>query len=740
LRVAFPQRHIVMRRAMAVVLHGRVGRVTTSPSSRLSFQHLVERLPRLAEQPRLEVPQGPALSVTPERTAGYVEPSFVAVDWPADAAVLLVEAAGAVGKSAAAEALAESLRSPLVRAERAQVGSYTLSGLVQDALGFSSNFVPAVAVGDAVLVVDSMDEAHLKAGTQNFFSFLENLQSISGSGRASGARKPSLVVFSRSDTAELIRLFFADRELPLAHARLDFFNKDGACSFIKSYMELRFRETGRPEYNVHLASPRPFEKLRDARLRQLATSVTRAPIHDLREAWEGAADFLGYAPVLVALAESLAVPNPAREHMQVSETADPTDLLASIIDLIMAREQTKVAQLAEQLRARSSPAESDLQVESLFTQAEQVLRVTALVTDRDLLISPPTALPASIREDYEQRAVQWTADHPFVRNRKFASVVFQDYVLAHCALSLAASASFEQRIETWPARVGPFFASFAHREFTENQVPAVRESLLEWLMESWLEDGQLTGDRSSVAFLELREESGRLSLWRNVDAVDAQPPLEFAVNDLSGALHLRGSCANATVVSQTGVLLGDRARTLLLGPNLTVSAPEIAIEAEALAIEARRDASGVRLAAKTLTANYLTQVSCANVEELRIYTRDCAPRLRPFVADLTAHGVSIEYHEYVNLRALLLAFGRSVQGGPAVFGEKLEQAVIKDNQHRQLLRDRLLERGVISREGPLYRLDLRALSELRFGLADIKSGDPSQAVLAFLAEVKRHVD
>lgn len=710
---------------------------SSADDNRLSFQGLLERLPQRDHQPHLEVPQGESLSVTPARASGYVEPAFLEIDWPTNAAVLLVEAAGAVGKSAAAEALAESLRSPLVRAERAQVGSYTLSGLVQDALGFASDFVPAVATGAAVLVVDALDEAHLKAGTQNFLSFLENVQSISGARRLVNERMPSVVVFSRTDTAELVRLAFADQDLPLAHVRLDFFDKDGACAFIRSYLELRYQETRRPEYNVHLASPRPFEKLRDTRLKQLARSVARVPVTDLRAIWRSCNDFLGYAPVLIALAESLAVMNPAREQMQVSEGANTTELLTSIIDLVLLREQGKVAQLAEQLRAKSSPLEADLHVETLFTPSEQVLRVTALVAERNLLVSPPTLLPPSVREDYEQRAVQWTADHPFVRNRKFASVVFQDYVLAHCALSSTADASFEHPVEAWSTKIGPFFANFAHREMLKSPAPAVRESLLEWLMQSWLEDGELAGDGFSEAFLELREDAGRLTLWRGSETTEAAEPLEFPVKELTGAFHLRGACSKATVLSQSGVVLGDRRQTLVLGPNLSVSAREIVVEAETLAVESRQGGSGVVLAARTLTANYLNQISCINPQDLRVYAPDPAPRLRPFVTDLTTLGVPIEYHEYVNLRAVLLAFGSSVRGGPAVFGEKLDQAIIKDNTHRQRLRDLLMDKGVILREGPLYRLDLRALSELRFGLAEVKNGDPSQAVLAFLAEVKR---
>lgn len=716
-------------------IRGKVLTMSASTSEIcLEFRELVDRLPRRPQQPTLQTPQGEALSVTPSRAEGYVEPSFVEVEWPADAAVLLVEAAGAVGKSAAAAALAEVLHAPLVLAEKAQVGSYTLSGLVQDALGFTSDFVPAVSNGEAVLVVDSLDEAHLKAGTQNFLSFLENVQSISGARTSVGSRRASVIVFSRSDTAELVRLAFAAEELPLAHVRLDFFGEAAASAFIRSYLDLRHKETGRGEYTVHLASPRPYSQLRDARLQQLAQSVARAPVTDLSAQWTKTKDFLGYAPVLIAVAESLAVTNPAREAMQLVGDINPTDLLVSIVERVMAREQQKVAQLADQLRARSSVDDAELLIEDLFTPQEQLLRVAGLVLQQDLLVSYPPSLPSSVRQDYEERATQWTADHPFVRNRQFASVVFQDYVLAHGALSTAARASLQKPVESCDVKIGPFFSHFAHRALSDYAVPAVRESVLEWLLQSWLEDAQLAGDRTGEAFLELLEESGRLSLWRDTAGAAT---LDFEVHELSGAFQLRSSCSNLTLTSRAGVVLGDRRMTLTLGPGLAVVAGELVIEAETLSVESRAGGRGVVLAAPSVTANYLNNVRAVDIHDLRLYAPEPPPRLRPFMTSLNTQGVGIEYHEYMNLRALLMAFGSSVRGGPAVFGEKLDQAIVKDNAHRRAVLDRLMAVGAVLRDGALYRLDLKALSELRFGLADIKSGEPSTAVLAFLADVKR---
>lgn len=141
----------------------------------MRFDELVGRLPCNASpvQPISEIHR--ALEATPTPISGYVPPTFEEISWPSAARVILVEAAGAVGKTSAAEALAERTRWPLIRAEKAQVGSYSLSGLIQDSLGFDSSYLQDIALGTAGLVVDSLDEAHLLAGTQNFLAFLENV-------------------------------------------------------------------------------------------------------------------------------------------------------------------------------------------------------------------------------------------------------------------------------------------------------------------------------------------------------------------------------------------------------------------------------------------------------------------------------------------------------------------------------------------------------------------------------------
>ena len=67
------------------------------------LEQLLGRLSASAEQPELVSSQGAAFTVEPRMIDGYVPPTFDEEDWPEGATVLLIEAPGAVGKSAAAQ-------------------------------------------------------------------------------------------------------------------------------------------------------------------------------------------------------------------------------------------------------------------------------------------------------------------------------------------------------------------------------------------------------------------------------------------------------------------------------------------------------------------------------------------------------------------------------------------------------------------------------------------------------------
>lgn len=700
----------------------------------MQLNDFLRRLPAMTTPLGLGLSQGQALEPQPAKLPGYVAPTLTEVDWPADATVVLVEAPGAVGKSASALAIASELNWPLVRAERAQVGSYSLSGLIQDATGFGSSFISDVAVGRAGIVIDSLDEAHFRAGTENFLAFLDNVCKVSGSSSVQSERPPSVVLMSRSDTAELVRLAFADQDVPLANATLDFFDQDGAKRFINAYMAQRYAETQRQDYNVPLASPSPFGRLRDRRMKQIARVLLRREEVNIGEEWHNVRDFLGYTPVLIAMAESLAVRNPSAQDDSLA-AGDQSNLLREIITHIAEREQRKFSDhLLPRLQA-ILPATEDKTVHasSIYRPDEQCARLMAYVWGDELSTPLPATLPDSLRPAYEEAVRTFLPDHPFVKGRSFASVVFGDHVASAACRSIEIHAALANKPEKRIEDVGPFFARFLADDIEHHSMD-VTEALVEHIIASWTQEADLVRAGDSDVLINFAGGEGVVICKREPsDGRGESSELEFGISDVSGAFLMRRPLKRVTLVTDQGVILGETGRHFSVGPRVVVLASELVIEAETLRTETDRGTSfGAAFASESVIANYLTKVE-GGVGDLLVFCSDPPSRLRPFMRHLEHQNVAVPFQRYLDLRTILTAFRPSTKGGLSVLAAKLDGKLIKDNEYRIKIMARLAEVGAVSQNGGWYYLDLASLGGLGFGLQDLKTGEPSEAVLRFLA-------
>lgn len=705
----------------------------------MHLTQLVAQLPGADQQPVLAESQGDAFVVDPRPPDGYVSPTFAVETWDEGSTVLLVEAPGAVGKSVAAEALGQILNWPLVRAEKAQVGSYSLSGLVQDALGFESDYIQNIARGRAGVVVDSMDEAHFRAGSQNFLAFVDNIHRVSGADSPDKNRQPSVILMSRTDTAELIKLAFADSGTPLAIVKLDFFDHNSANKFVTSVLEKRFAETKRAEYNIHFRAPLPFERLRDQRFRQVMRILLGKQDVELNRDWDESKEFLGYAPVLIALAESLAVMNPVAERttLETAQSQNESELLNDIVLRILKREQAKLAeQIGDKLRALlPASSESGIDVAALYSPLEQVVRVASLVQGNPFVVALPEGLPHEVRDSYEQSTNQFIADHPFIKGRTFASVVFSDYVKAVMCLDVSASACLTRSPVEEVGEVGPFFLNFVRRFGDEMDACVVSEAIVEPLMHSWSQGQELNGAESGATLLSLFAAGAFLIFTDHSRGTRIGGEGRFEVSDLSGAFHLRRTIRDLAILTDQGVILGSRSEILTLGPHVIVLADEIVVMAEALNVNESSDGGEVILASRSLEANYLSRVSGATAS-LGLFVDEPPARLHAFKRELKHGRGLVPYDDYVDLRAILTSFRTTVHSGLSVSADRFHRYVMRAGDNRDRMLDALMSKGIIRRDGEYYLLDSGALGKLGFGLLEVKSGTPNEEVLSFLAKTR----
>ncbi|MEC5185850.1 hypothetical protein RCH12_003328 [Cryobacterium sp. MP_3.1] len=277
---------------------------------RESLEDLVRSMPiRTSRESLPNLQEGGIVTyLTPETP--YVWPDVIlsAESDEGPSPVLLIAAPGAMGKSAAAKNIAFRLQTIYVDLAQLRVGSGSLTGELTKALGFKDAgvFVEDLKAGRASIVLDSTDEAQLGVGRENYVAFLGDLMWL----LLDAEPKSQVVLLGRRDATDTTLLGLMDLGLvpplfqiaPLSHTQ--------ACELIDQTLDKK--RSGDENFVVHRQHPIPFGAMRDGLFRSIGTALEPNCEHNA-DYWNDVDDFLGYPPVLLALAERLAVDNPAAE-------------------------------------------------------------------------------------------------------------------------------------------------------------------------------------------------------------------------------------------------------------------------------------------------------------------------------------------------------------------------------------------------------------------------------------------
>lgn len=688
----------------------------------------------ISEAPLQKLPgRAPAMTVKVPFHEGYIWPDLKDYEDPEGARVFLVQAAGAVGKTEASRALAAHLRWPIIEASQMQVGDYTLTGQVIAGFGMESDFIPSVARGQAGLIIDSLDEAHLKAGTSNFQAFLNNIAWFAD---GSSSRRPNIVLFSRPDTGELVKTQFEEAGISLALATIDFFDEDKAARFVSSYLSYKSLEFPDADYHVAQSFPVPFAELLHAQMKEIASSLLDRRVTDLSSAWGEVYEFLGYAPVLAVLAEFLAVPNPHAElHSRVGVKLSSHRILLQIVREILEREQGKFQRnKSAELHAKLAPGTDWLLESEVYSADEQAVRLVARHLQVDVAVRLPASVPIEIREEYERAARQFTADHPFLADRDALNIVFGDFIRAKAAVDATCRVSLAPSPMTMITDPGPFFARFVH-EFsprTSEGDASIDEGLVPNLLRSHLKTLQKA---PHITFTYMQDESRCQLALEQEDRLES---VEFTAQNPSGVSFFPDQLSRGLVLCQDAVVLGRRRGSFILGPATTIIAAEISIDAEILSVDpkiGKQEAPSVIFGIEKVEANYLSRVDSYGPGSFRVSGRKVWPRLQPYVVQ-SVRPDPVSMQDYVHLRALVKSFRQGAGASPSVYSELLEQRIVKASAVRIQLLDGLQSRGIVSKERDHYYLSTDVLSRYGMSWGALVDGSPTDSVLEFIALVR----
>lgn len=377
-------------------------------------------LDRMGNGESFTLTENPPHAVTIESSPDfYIKPVVEDLVQEKDPKIVIFSAPGATGKSALARYISNIKHALLWDLSKEKIAAHSFSGMLLDSLGAKeiSRFIEGLSSGNAMLVVDALDEAELLSGRAAIEMLLNDLKAV-----VLNASMPNVVLCARTETAHFIQHYFqtTTHRLPIARYEISFFEETNAIEFITETMA-----------NAdHEVTPAVTQCIK-ATFAEIKRLLGNDP--------EVCKSFIGYAPVLEALAVFFSEETNTMQLIQrIENSRSSAEIFVRIIDYIVEREQKKVINGFQQRCSSEYPDFGEW--ECVYSPQEQFIRIINYTMfneiDSDVFINEE--LPAELQREYNECIKDFIKDHPFIHHFDkgsgpvvdFTGPAFRDFTLA----------------------------------------------------------------------------------------------------------------------------------------------------------------------------------------------------------------------------------------------------------------------------------------------------------------------
>jgi len=523
----------------------------------------------------------------------FVEPEISRPDGAAEAPVILISAAAAVGKSTLANEIVKLRGAPLWRlGEFPMVGSFAVSGSMSRAYGLerAHEAQKALRGHSLTLILDGLDEAVVNSGYGVIDALAKDLAEFAGA-NARGATA-QFVVLARPDTITYLRdaLAFAVPRLEYDILTVRPLARDAAVELVRRRLEELYRPSER-------TSGAPLPGNFDLAMETLWDEFGRVFHTDPADLFEdeGARSFVGYPPVLGVLATYLFE---CGLRPNLSGASRLGQLFSTILrDTILTRERGKVVDnLSAEL---SGLVEKSVGGPTWLSPEHQCELLVAEAPTRAL--RPPEGFPASRSQELIDAAMSQLTQHPFVAGRegafegavsdRFLNVAFRDYAVASVMRHQGDSRPAEALFIEGGASPSPVLARLLLSD-SSNHESAPPRVTVEWLPFIHLSSMAEAARQDRQWLTRIVSDRGDPDVAMvSLGAVERS--LEFEVEDLDVSevvLVEKLSNAEIRLHDRTDVRLGGvgASQGLILGPGVALEAGSVTIDAHHLRVHASR--------------------------------------------------------------------------------------------------------------------------------------------------------
>jgi hypothetical protein len=536
--------------------------------------------------------------------------------------------------------------------------------------------------------------------------------------------KPTLALLARTDTADWIELVFDAAGVPIARYRNEYFDQARAFEFIGKQLDQRHSGGKSP----HRQQVKAYSDARAALFRLIYKVFGVSE----EAAWsdERVKDFLGYAPVLEALATYLDVTNYFSFIQELSDRPidgrDPWQFLTDVVSRILTREQSKMTDAVRGKLEAPAMAAGWSDWSNLYSPDEQLNRVLAYSMKTAPVITK--GLPPSMDATYDEALTTQLPQHPFLSGRDFANVVFKEFTYAW-GLTAGSAQVAERLRNTMRHREKPFLPTQLFSRFVVKPGetgPAVM-------------DGQDFGvvyesliSRGEGILLSLDQASDGLHASVGVDP-DGESAMEIHLLDSGTGVHFWRRLENAVVDVEVPVRLGLPEQRFILGPSVEVTCGQLSVECDDIEIDARGD---VVMRAASYSSAVSPRLKVRNETEGRIAVM-WPGVAHPWVVYRTTEGAGpLHLGETLRgdtLRKFLLMFrNQRSRLQETVMGARVGSA--EQREERGRLVSLAVKRGVLETFGAPARFALNAEYLALVALVNGKGASLSKDVRKFVFE------
>jgi hypothetical protein len=590
--------------------------------------------------------------------------------------IILVAAAGAVGKTTLARQISEETTALYVDlAEAEPVGGNTLSG----GLAKSGIFDDWQANRTTVLI-DGLDEARLKVTQPAFEAFLLDIADISA-----GRRVPS-VLFGRTGAIEEAWLILSDRA-KICVLEIGYYGSEAAKEFACAHLSVS------KSMSQHRAKDEEAVALILSRLREDTSSDGDR--------------FAGYAPVLMAVANRVAgEPNSSALIARI-EKGDQPITLGGIVDSILEREQQKLKSISFQ--------EPHLR-NSLYSAQEQLQRLAAHIYRTG---EPPLpSMSPSDAEAYANALASWVPEHPFLDgNVNAASAVFGAAIAAHALRNGKSRAAALKNELARGSAANPFLSEFYLKNVVNEDLPPEHVGIIYASIRARLS----LGDQASLvvegAENEDELESLRSEIEISVNRPDADRPrvLQFS-SEQAGVIRFGNHLEDADInAPQAHVEFGGYGQEVVLIAPINIQSNKLTVGGLRLIAESTVDQQhpSIYLEASEANVSSITTPPILNGGvQLSVSWPGASsyPWTSYSVAPATSDDPRIA-EALRRFRKFVISFRSHSKGSLKRYAAKIEHERMTKGLGKVIL-NHMISTGILSNDGKMYTLHSQTLSDV----------------------------